>query len=75
MKLGGGREKKEDDINYAVGLEMNVKKGDKVKEGDLLCTVYHDQELTEEWIESFYDTFSYTKEKTNPIPIVEEILG
>ena len=75
MKLGGGREKKEDDINYAVGLEMNVKKGDKVKEGDLLCTVYHDQELTEEWIESFYGTFSYTKEKTNPIPIVEEILG
>lgn len=75
MKLGGGREKKEDDINYAVGLEMNVKKGDKVKEGDLLCTVYHDQELTKEWIESFYGTFSYTKEKTNPIPIVEEILG
>lgn len=74
MKLGGGRERKEDEINYAVGLEMNVKKGDKVNEGDLLCTVYHDKPLDEEWEESFYDTFSYTNEKTNPIPIVEEIL-
>lgn len=74
MKLGGGREKKEDKINYAVGLEMNVKKGDKVKKGDLLCTVYHDTELSDEWIESFYDTFTYTDKKVNPIPIVEEIL-
>lgn len=74
MKLGGGRERKEDKINYAVGLEMNVKKGDKVEKGDLLCTVYHDKPLDEGWEESFYDTFSYTDEKTNPIPIVEEIL-
>ncbi|MDY3007098.1 pyrimidine-nucleoside phosphorylase [Anaerococcus porci] len=74
MKLGGGRERKEDKINYAVGLEMKVKKGDKVEKGDLLCTVYHDKELTDEWIESFYDTFTYTDQKVDPIPIVEEIL-
>lgn len=74
MKLGGGREKKEDNINYAVGLEMKVKKGDKVKKDDILATVYHDKKLTDEWIESFYNTFSYSNEKTNPIPVVEEIL-
>lgn len=74
MKLGGGREKKEDTINYAVGLEMKVKKGDKVKKDDILATVYHDEKLTDEWIESFYNTFSYSNEKTNPIPVVEEIL-
>lgn len=74
MKLGGGREKKEDNINYAVGLEMKVKKGDKVKKDDILATVYHDEKLTDEWIESFYNTFSYSNEKTNPIPVVEEIL-
>lgn len=43
MKLGGGREKKEDNINYAVGLEMKVKKGDKIKKDDILATVYHDE--------------------------------
>lgn len=74
MKLGGGRERKEDKINYAVGLEMKVKKGDVVKKGDTLATVYHDEKLTGEWIESFYQTFTYSKEKTKPIPIVEEIL-
>lgn len=74
MKLGGGREKKEDNINYAVGLEMKVKKGDKIKKDDILATVYHDEKLTDECIESFYNTFSYSNEKTNPIPVVEEIL-
>lgn len=74
MKLGGGREKKEDSINYAVGLEMKVKKGNKIKKDDILATVYHDEKLTDEWIESFYNTFSYSNEKTNPIPVVEEIL-
>lgn len=74
MKLGGGREKKEDKINYAVGLEMKVKKGDRIKKGDTLCTVYHVEKLSDEWIESFYQTFTYSNKKTNPIPVVEEIL-
>lgn len=74
MKLGGGRERKEDKINYAVGLEMKVKKGDKVENGDILAIVYHDEKLTDEWTESFYQTFTYSKEKTKEIPIVEEIL-
>ncbi|SFE58752.1 pyrimidine-nucleoside phosphorylase [Peptostreptococcus sp. D1] len=75
MYLGAGRATKEDSINYAVGLRMNSKKGDKIKTGDLLCTVYHDEELKQEWIESFYKTFSFTDNKVDPIPIVEEILG
>lgn len=74
MKLGAGRAKKTDPINYAVGLEMNSKKGDYVKKGDLLCTVYHDEELTEEWKKDFYDTFTFTDKEVEPIPIVEEIL-
>lgn len=74
MKLGAGRAKKTDPINYAVGLEMNVKKGDYVKKGDLLCTVYHDEELTDEWKKEFYDTFTFTDKEVEPIPIVEEIL-
>lgn len=74
MKLGAGRAKKTDPINYAVGLEMNVKKGDYVKVGDLLCTVYHDTDLSEEWIEDFYKTFSFIDHEVKAIPIVEEII-
>lgn len=54
---------------------MNAKKGDKVNIGDVLCTVYHDEELKPEWIDNFYKTFTYSDSKVDPIPIVEEILG
>ncbi|MDO5047150.1 MAG: pyrimidine-nucleoside phosphorylase [Anaerococcus sp.] len=74
MKLGAGREKKEDEINYGVGLKMNAKKGDYVKKGHILCRVYHDEPLSDEWIEDFYKTFTYKDQKVDPIPIVEEIL-
>lgn len=75
MHLGAGRATKEDSINYAVGLRMNSKKGDKIEVGDLLCTVYHDEALKDEWVENFYNTFDFSDDKVNPIPIVEEILG
>lgn len=47
--LGGGREKKEDDVDPAVGLVLHKKVGDEVVQGDVLCTVYYnsDQRLEE----------------------------
>lgn len=75
MHLGAGRETKEDKINYAVGLNMNVKKGDKVSKDDILCYVHHDEKLTEKWVEDFYKTLVYTETKVVKLPIVEEIIG
>lgn len=74
MQLGAGRATKEDEINFAVGLELHAKKGAKVKEGDILCTVYHDSELTEEWKDKFYNAFTFTDKEVEKSPIVEEIL-
>jgi pyrimidine-nucleoside phosphorylase len=47
--LGGGREKKEDNVDPAVGLVLHKKIGDEVAQGDALCTVYYnsDQRLEE----------------------------
>lgn len=45
--LGGGRLKKEDDIDYGVGAILSVKVGDKVNKGDKLITVYSNKPLTE----------------------------
>src|SRR6266567_1552654 len=39
--LGGGREKKEDTIDPAVGLEFHKRIGDAVKRGEPLCTLYY----------------------------------
>lgn len=75
MLLGAGRATKEDKINFAVGLELNAKKGSKVKKGDLLCTVYHDTELTDEWKEKFYKAFTFSNKEVEKAPIVEEVLA
>jgi pyrimidine-nucleoside phosphorylase len=41
MLLGGGREKKEDSVDPAVGLVLEKKIGDKVQAGENLCTVHY----------------------------------
>jgi len=39
--LGGGREKKEDPVDPAVGIMIHKKPGDKVTAGEPLCTVHY----------------------------------
>ena len=39
--LGGGRERKEDSVDPAVGLEVHKKIGDEVSAGEPLCTVHY----------------------------------
>jgi pyrimidine-nucleoside phosphorylase len=43
--LGGGREKKEDAIDPAVGLVVHKKVGDRVEKEEALCTVHYNQEI------------------------------
>ena len=42
--LGGGREKKDDTIDPAVGLVLHKKVGDAVEAGEPLCTVHYNSE-------------------------------
>ena len=42
--LGAGRIKKEDNIDYSVGVELNKKVGDYVAEGDILGYIYANNE-------------------------------
>ena len=41
--LGAGRIKKEDGIDYSVGIVLNKTIGDKVNIGDTLCTSYYNK--------------------------------
>jgi thymidine phosphorylase len=38
--LGGGRERKEDSVDPAVGVVVHKKIGDKVSAGESLCTIH-----------------------------------
>jgi thymidine phosphorylase len=42
--LGGGREKKEDRIDPAVGLVVHKRIGDSVARGEPLCTIYYNSD-------------------------------
>ena len=42
--LGAGRETKESEINLAVGIVMHKKIGDYVATGDVIATLYYDEE-------------------------------
>lgn len=42
--LGGGREKKEDAIDPAVGIVLHRKVSDRVAAGDALCTIHYNDE-------------------------------
>jgi pyrimidine-nucleoside phosphorylase len=42
--LGGGREKKEDSIDPAVGLFLHKKVGDPVAKGEPICTIHYNYE-------------------------------
>ena len=46
VRLGGGRQKASDVIDFAVGFIMNKKLGDKVKKGELLVTIHcHESQM------------------------------
>ena len=41
VRLGAGRERKEDAVDHAVGITVHAKVGDEVSAGDVLATVAH----------------------------------
>jgi pyrimidine-nucleoside phosphorylase len=44
MMLGGGRERKEDSIDPAVGVVLEKKVGDRVQAGGVLCTIHYNSD-------------------------------
>ncbi len=51
MKIGAGRETKEDDIDFSAGIYLNKKTNEKVSEGDVVITMYSNNEIPNKIIE------------------------
>lgn len=54
VRLGAGREKKEDVINNGVGILLNKNIGDKVKVGDKLCTIFVEKNIDLTEVENYF---------------------
>ena len=53
--LGAGREKKTDNIDYSVGIYLNKKSGEAVKKGEILYTIYSNDETKTRLAQKYCD--------------------
>ncbi|AYM02827.1 pyrimidine-nucleoside phosphorylase [Levilactobacillus yiduensis] len=71
MLLGGGRQKADDKLDYAVGIMMNKKVGDTVKVGDTLLTIYSNREDVDDIKKMLYDNIDIS-DSAEPITLIHE---
>ncbi|NLC62720.1 MAG: pyrimidine-nucleoside phosphorylase, partial [Thermoanaerobacterales bacterium] len=71
MKLGAGRQYKNDVIDHAVGVVINSKVGDFVKSGQKFATVLANNEKLLEWGKQEVDkSFEFTNEKVEKRQVI-----
>jgi pyrimidine-nucleoside phosphorylase len=68
--LGGGRARKEDQIDHAVGVVVHHKVGDWIQAGQPLFTIYANQEMIiEEVRRNLLDAHSWSEMPVEPLPL------
>ncbi|MED4406282.1 pyrimidine-nucleoside phosphorylase [Heyndrickxia coagulans] len=66
MMLGAGRATKEDKIDFAVGIVLRKKVGDRVEAGEPLATIYANREAVEDVKEKIYDNITISDHFEEP---------
>lgn len=73
MLLGGGRQKADDQLDYAVGIVLHKKIGDKVSKGESLMTIYSDTEQIDDIKEQIYQNVKIADSASAP-ELIKEII-
>jgi pyrimidine-nucleoside phosphorylase len=75
--LGGGREKKEDTIDHAVGLQFHKRIGDRVEKGEPLATICYnaDARLAEAKTLIAENYFIAQEPPSEKRPLIRRVLG
>jgi pyrimidine-nucleoside phosphorylase len=74
--MGAGRDRKEDAVDPAVGVILEVKMGEKVDAGAVLCRLYYTQEATlEEAAEMVEDAFKISGQKPDERELILEVVS
>ena len=74
MKLGAGRETKEDDIDYDVGVLSYKKVGDKINKGDILFKVYNNKDNVEDIVKMLKESIILSEKKVEKSKIILDII-
>ena len=76
MLLGGGRAKKGDTIDHAVGVVLHAKIGDQVEKGAPLLTIHADDEGKLSGArQRLLAAYDWSDEPVEPPPLIHEIVG
>jgi pyrimidine-nucleoside phosphorylase len=74
--IGAGRDKKEDAIDPAVGIILEVKVGEKVDAGSILCRLYYTKEdHVDEAADRVEDAFRISGQKPDERELILEVVG
>ncbi len=74
--IGAGRDKKDDVIDPAVGIILEVKVGEKVDAGSVLCRIYYTrEERVDEAAEMVEDAFRISAQKPDERELILEVVG
>ena len=74
--LGGGREKKEDAIDPAVGLEFHTRMGDRIASGETLVTIHYNSDAKlSEATERIEKSFVFGEHPPAPKKLVRRLVG
>ena len=75
MILGGGRAKKEDTIDYGVGVLLNKKVGDKVEVNENLATLYvNSKENLDEAINDIYLAYTFSEKEVKEPILIKKVI-
>jgi len=76
MILGAGRESVDDELDYAVGIEVFKKIGSRISKGEKIATIYYnDDKKLKEAEEMLRNAFTLTDEEVEPVKMVKRMIG
>ena len=75
VHLGAGRLKKEDSIDYSVGIYLNKKVGDKIEKGDILAYIHaNNEEKGKEALRELETAYEITQSKVEKEKYIIDII-
>jgi pyrimidine-nucleoside phosphorylase len=76
MLLGGGRGKKGDQVDHAVGIVLHAQMGDKVEPGQTLLTLHaNDEAKLAGARQRLLAAYRWSEEPVSPPPLIHQIVG
>ena len=76
MNLGAGRVKKEDNIDYQVGIELLKKVGDHVEKDETVAYIYsNDEEKGRNAVKKLEEIYDITEKQVNKNKYILEVIS